>query len=867
MFAQTGVTVIPAVPFTDPGSAPLDSLAYAPPPGLFDEMVAGPGGTVRPAWQRLAVSLGGMSREDMVARWDRGQRLIRDNGITYNVYDDPEGLARPWQLDPVPLVIAGQEWQGIETALVQRATLLNLILQDLYGPRRLLREGLLPPALVFGNPFWLPVVQDASIVGPWLHFHAADLARSPDGQWWVVADRTEAPSGAGYALENRSIVTRVLPEAYRAAQVRRMAPWFLKVRESLAVRAPLNRDTPRIVLMTPGPFNETWFEHAFLSRQLGLSLVEGEDLTVRDGRVLLKTTEGLKPVDVILRRTDSAFCDPLELRHDSTLGVPGLVEAVHRGTVTVANALGSGLIEAPALLAFLPALCRALLGVDLKMPSVATWWCGQPRELAYVLDNLPRLALRSAFFPAMPPLAGATLSHAEREDLIARVKAAPEQWVAQEAVALSTAPSWTEAATLEPRPVVLRVHACALGLDSYSLLPGGLTRTGPAPYGLSVSMQQGGGSKDTWVLPDPTALPDLPPTPSGSSAVSSVRLQRGVTDLPSRMADHLFWLGRYIERSEDLTRLLRATAARVPEGSGSGSGLETALGIFQRLGHLPLDGATPATATSPDEDLTALLTINLSPKATLGLSSCVRAVQRVAQVARDRLSLDTWRAIDALPTRLRELGTPSHLNADDAARGLDRLVSTLLALAGHAQESMTRGLGWRFLDMGRRLERAFHMLDLLDAVTWTPPAERSAALDLALDVADGVMTYRARYASLPQLAPVLDLMVCDETNPRSFAFQVARLMEHVNALAPDPLHQVFTEEQRMVIALQATVRTLNPDHITPPEATNGVSLATLTRTLRDDLRLLSDLLTRQYFFHAAETSLRRTTLPLEEENR
>src|SRR5271170_1946668 len=404
---------------TAPPSPLTPPWSYEATPGFYDE-VLGSGKQIRPHWGALAESLTSMGQAGVERRWREGQRLIHDNGITYNVYSDPESTSRPWPLDPVPLMMDPSEWKTIEAAVIQRATLFNSILADLYGPQRLLREKMLPAELVFPNPAFLrPCWGIEPAGGVFLHMYAADLARSPDGQWWVLADRTQAPSGAGYALENRLVTTRVLPDVFRASHIRRLANFFQTYREALQRLVPANRENPRIVLLTPGPYNETYFEHAFLARYLGYTLVEGGDLTVRDNRVYLKTLGGLLPVDVIVRRQDDHFCDPLELRGDSMLGVPGLVQAVRSGQVAIANAFGSGLAESPAYAAFLPGLCKLLLDQELKIPTVATWWCGQEGPLAYVMDHLDSLVLKPTYPGARSePIFGANLSADEKKKLL-----------------------------------------------------------------------------------------------------------------------------------------------------------------------------------------------------------------------------------------------------------------------------------------------------------------------------------------------------------------------------------------------------------------------------------------------------------------
>ncbi|HVT80481.1 MAG TPA: circularly permuted type 2 ATP-grasp protein, partial [Phycisphaerae bacterium] len=524
--------------------------AYVPPTHVFDEMEE-QDGSVRPHWQMFVNLLDDLGPVELEHRWNTARQLIHDNGVTYNVYGDPAGMDRPWNLDAIPFVIGAPEWSFLEAALTQRARLLDYLLADLYGPQKLLRDGLIPPELVFGHRGYLRPLHGVNVPhGRWLHFYAADICRGSDGRLFVMDDRTQAPSGSGYALENRLVVSRAMPDVFRDCRVQRLATFFRTVRETLKTIAPHNKETPRIVLLTPGPFNETYFEHAYLARYLGFTLVEAGDLTVRDNHVYLKTLSGLQQVDVILRRQDDDFCDPLELRGDSSLGIPGLVQAIHSGNVAVANALGTGMLETPALLMFLPRLCKHLFGEELKLPSVNSYWCGDAQARQYVLDNLPRLVIKPTFSQgSSEPIFGEALTTERLSEMRARILAAPADFVAEDQITLSTAPVLV-GQKIESRHIVMRAHLAATidsksgnvnggGHGSYTVMPGALTRFSASPDSLIVSMQRGGGSKDTWVLSggpvDQFSL--LPP------AGSPVDITRAGGDLPSRVADNLYWLG------------------------------------------------------------------------------------------------------------------------------------------------------------------------------------------------------------------------------------------------------------------------------------------------------------------------------------
>ena len=819
----------------------------------FDEMVDA-GGAVRPQWARFIDRLEALGTIELRARWEQAQQLIHDNGVSFNVYGDAHGMERPWQLSPIPVLIAPEEFATVAAGLAQRAHLLDRLLADIYGPQRCLSEGWLPPELVLAHPGFLrPCHGVQPPQGRFLHFYAADLLRAPSGQFHVLTDRTQAPSGAGYALENRIVVARVFPDLFRDCNVQRLALFFRSMRQMLAALATEHRENPRIVLLSPGPYNATYFEQAFLAQYLGYNLVDGADLTVRDGRVFLKTLGGLHRIDVILRRLNDDYCDPLELRADSTLGIPGLVQAVRDGKVAVANALGSGILQMPALVPFLPALCRGLLGEELKLPSVPSWWCGDPAQLSYVRDNLPTLVVKQAYATAGhfgQTIFGEALTAGERAALLSRIAAGPARFVAQERIHPSTTPLM-DGDRLTPRQMILRSFLVARTGGGYDVMPGGLSLIAGGPDEREISMQAGAGSKDTWVVSErPVSTFSLLPPSS-----QPIALSRGGGDLPSRVADNLFWLGRYAERAEAIARLARTICLRVSEQTDprliDGSELTPLLTALYMQTHATLH-APPVAPATPAED--RLIDAIFDSQHAATLRATIRSTHRVAGVIRDRISADTWRVLTALDQEIREvdIGVGSY-HVAALARLLDRVVMNLAALSGMVMESMTRGQAWRFLDMGRRLERAINVVFLLRASLTSTIEREGPLLEAVLEVADSGITYRRRYLASLQATPVIDLLLADETNPRSVAYQLAALSGHMGQLpgqARGP--SLAAADDRLALVGIDRVRTADMVELgMTDEQGRRPQLAALLEQLGRDLPRLSDALSASYLSHAA----------------
>jgi uncharacterized circularly permuted ATP-grasp superfamily protein/uncharacterized alpha-E superfamily protein len=815
----------------------------------YDELLSGEK-DIRPHWRELITSLDKSGAGPLRDHQEYARRCILDNGVTYNVYGDPKGADRPWSLDVLPLILPADEWAGIESALIQRAKLLDQVLADLYGPQTLLKEGLIPPALIYGHDGFLWPCQGVKPPdGRFLHTYAADLARSPDGKWWVIADRTQAPSGLGYALENRLIVSRLFPDLFSDLQVEHLAQFFRAMFDNLVASAPVEPgETPSIVLLTPGAYNETYFEHAYLARYLGLPLIEGQDLTVRGDTVYLKTLSGLKRVHGIMRRLDDDYCDPLEFRANSALGVPGLLQAIRAGRVLVANALGSGVLQSPGLLAFLPAIAKHMTGENLQMSAVATWWCGEAPARKFVLDHMDELVIKPAYpSQRMSAVFCRDLDEAGRAEWAMRIARRPEAYVAQELVALSQAPVASEGSEpqIAARSIGLRVYAVATA-DGYRVMPGGLTRVAGAANAQIISMQHGGLSKDTWVLAD---------GPVNRTSLLKRRLTahdivRADPNLASRTAENFVWRGRYTERVEYSARLIReALVDMLDGGADKSAGAVRILALLAQYGFLP-----------PEEDKRRSLQRRLI-QGIVGdgngqsLAMAIRRAVWSASNIRERLSVDHMQSLNRLQESISRPNS-QRLRLDQSLALLDGCLMECMSLSGFAWDDMMRDAAWRLHVAGRRIERLQFMA--ASVRSWLLADDPSSGLEALLALADSADSYRYRYQRAAELIPVIDLVVCDPDNPRSVAFQAANLVRTLQPLIgqsgfelPGAFHRARLALDRFDLALfepGAKVDLL--DNIEPAPA-----LANTLDKLSEGARLASDALTAHFFAHVGNATL------------
>jgi uncharacterized circularly permuted ATP-grasp superfamily protein/uncharacterized alpha-E superfamily protein len=814
------------------------------PKPIHHDEVYGPNGEVRPHWQYLLQSLGALGFAAIEDRQLKASRILRDDGANYKLLESTDAQ-HVWKLNPIPLLIDSEEWSLIENAIQERSELYNLILEDLYGPQTLIKHRIIPPELVLSNPSFLrtcfpyPTTDHQPLI-----FHAVDLVRDASGDPIVIADRTQSPSGSGYALENRTVMTRVFPSLFRESHVHRLAHFFTQLRFKLNALNP-NGGIPRVIILTPGPHNDTYFEHAYLSNYLGFPLLQGKDLTVRDGFVWMKSLDGLKRVDVILRRIDDLYMDPVELRGDSLIGIPGISEVVRSGRIVIANPMGAAFLENPALYRYLPEIGRHLQGREPRLKSVNTWWCGDPNDLAYVLEHLPELFIKHCYRkPGFYSVCGPELDEHKLTAWRNRILKKPWLYVAQECLKKSSAPTWYQGKIL-PRPSELRVFTQA-GEGEYSTMPGGLTRASLESSSKIVSSQPGLLFKDTWVLasePEKAAPPRHNILPKDVIEIQA--------ELSSRVAENVFWMGRYAERAEATLRYMRTLFLQ-----------------FNRVEPLPdrayrtlLRGLTQLTKTEPgflaeDDQLfaqpeTELFSLIKDPMRIGSAASSLKLMLNAAEEVQEQMTSDTQRIINDIGDELDSLGQhfqPGMWSAPEEA--LDPLVTALLALSGLVQESMVRDYAWHFIDMGRRIERTTQMTAQIKSlfVPCFDEEEEEILVEALLMTNESINNYRRRFHNQPEITKGLAMLLMDTDNPRSILYQLNEIGLHMKKLPGSD--SVLAQHAKSILEATTAIQ-LSDLNLLAQQNDNNHRLA-LNDLIIKVQRLLgraSDELTDRYFDH------------------
>ncbi len=745
----------------------------------------------------MLAAFAAFDQNDMRQRFAAADRRIRNRGVSYRVAGEKD--ERDWPIGRMPLLITEAEWRQIAEGVSQRAELLERVLVDVYGGAGLIASSALPAAAIAGSTDYVPAMRSVKPPGGrWLRLYAADIGRGPDGAWWVLGDRTQAPSGCGYALENRLVLSQAFSDLYSQLNVQRLAPFFRALGSGL--KSAGQRSEPRIAILSPGPLSLTYSEQAYLARYLGFLLVEGEDLVMREGRVFVRTIAGLKRCDVVWRHIDADWCDPLELNAASRIGVPGMFEAIRQDGVAVENMPGTGFIESRVMLAFLPALARGLVGQDLLMPNTATWWCGQPQERERVLDEFDSISIAPAFGNHLPGMKerssviGGELSAGEKTTLRDAIAVRGLDFVGQEVVRLSTTPRWVENG-LEPRPFVLRVY-CAATPKGWRVMPGGFCRISDQPDARAVSMGDGVESVDVWVLAEhPVEVSSLLPSPD------SVRITRLLGNLPSRAADNLFWFGRYLERAEATLRVVRCLAARsVDPDAPTRIGRQA---VDRLMGVLVGWGAVDATTLK--EGAATVSAKGLRDSNHYGSAlSLARSARTAASVIRERLTYKTWELIGRLENAI-DPAPDRRLSAGEIVDLTEEGLTVIAALSGLFDENFNRGAGWVFYVMGRYVERGANTCRLLRQFAGSDATEHT--LGVMLDLIDSQITYSSRYLVGVALAPVRDMALLDPFNPRSVVFQVNRIDEGIATLPVLRRDGILEEPRRLTTSLCAELTT------------------------------------------------------------
>ena len=807
-----------------------------------------------PQWSEFLSHLGTSGIESLPGRHDAMVRQIQDNGMTYNVYANADQPQRPWSLDLLPVILSSDDWAQIQTGVIQRMRLLEGIMSDVYGMQHLLKQGSMPHALVHGHPGYLHAMQGSSPVGGrHLNLAAFDLVKGPDGCWWLLSQRTQAPSGLGYLLENRQIISNQFSQAFEAMPVRGLAESYRSFVNALKLRTTAGMQA-HIALLTPGPYNETYFEQAYLARYLGLSLVQGNDLLVRDEKLYLKTLEGLKPVHGLLKRVDDDWLDPLELRAESTLGVPGLLQAVRAGNVLVANTPGSGFLESNALLGFLPQLSRTLLQEELLLPAIPSWWCGEQTALQDALPRLQECVIKPTY-PYAPgrssfePVMGHNLDWRGLEEWRTRIQNNPEAHTIQSFLPLSHTPTFANLRAMPSRPVILRVFVLANETGGWQVLPGGLARLG-TQNGIA-SMQQGGSSADVWVLAN-QKHPEFEPSkqdhvsPQEAVFVASSQRHRLVT---SRAAENLFWMGRYSERTENTLRLSKLALNTLnSEAQHSPQLLDWLTQLCVTHG-LVAPGVVQAQQSRRVFER-ALIAGFWDTQHTTGVGYNLRAIKLAAAAVRERLSPEHWTLIEQTENAFFQ---PQDNDAPVASsvwaqQLLARTSQLMAALTGAQTDRMTRDDGWRLLSIGRHIERLDFLAHALATAIETGCLQSQAGFDAVLALFDSTISFHAQYQQSRTLGALLELLLTHTDNPRALGWvaqtlrgRLARMGHLANGATEDISHTI-------PVLSQVDFATLSADGLNP-----SPQLLVLLGQCRQTARTVSDQLNGLFFSHSDES--------------
>ena len=831
--------------------------AYRTFDGPFDELTTDHG-DVRTGYRRLIGLEPRLTGPEVYVRWRLAKQSLKDNPPASTGHHLKSGAAHAWDLDPIPFVIESAEWNNLSAGMQQRMQVLDLLLQDVYGDQRLLATGVLPSQLIYGCPAYLRPARrpPSTTVRRKLYLYAAQISRNSQGRWQVLADRTQGPSGCGHAVENRIAMSRVLSDDFQKMQVQRLAGFFATLRQSLQDAAPIREKNARSTLLSPGVQSQTYFEDAYLARYLGYTLTQTTDLTVRGGAVYLKTLGGLVRIDSILRRLPDSMCDPLEIDPSCSEGIPGLAQAERENNVLLANGLGTGWTESPAVTAILPRLCKALLNEDLLLPNMPMWWCGDSASMEYVIDNIESLFLRDSFVRhSATQTIGAHLSSYQRETIAADIRKTPWRYVATALPEFGRTPTWVNNHVVA-WPSVIRLFGCATK-NKIEVMPGGVARVADSPEKLDESLACGSMSKDVWVLNNGP----VKPLTLLSSGKQNVELRRTAMELPSRVAEHMFWLGRFAERMEFMAKHARYCSSQLTSEVSSDS-LPSQWQVVKALcesSKMPSEPPRDETLALYEMRQTVLHFV-FEQKQSDGLANAANRIIRNAETIRDRLSLDSWQILSRLDYASLVPWPGQRERMGEALSTLNQMISHLSAFAGLASESMTRGPGWHFLDLGRRIDRAQNLLRLIELLLVPYVKSSRQLLEALLDICDSSMTYRYRYLMSYEIGPVLDLLVVDPSNPRGLAFQFVQILHHLDAL-PAADKAEIARYRKKITECRGNLRLFDADALGEDivqDETGKPERAILRSRLQEfslQLHELGDYISRRFLTHTAARQL------------
>ncbi|TAH25822.1 MAG: hypothetical protein EAZ07_06055 [Cytophagales bacterium] len=830
---------------------------YSTYPNRFDELLDSKQ-ELRNHWLGFEKTYQNLGKTEFDNRCDELKRLLRENGVTYNVYGDVENINRPWKLDPIPFIINQKEWALLEIGIKQRAKLLNLILIDIYGKKELFQKGLLPLELIYNHSGFVRQANGINLQNQTpLTLYASDIARNNKGEYWVISDRTQAPSGLGYCLENRSVMSRSFSDFFKETNIRKLSSYAQIYRTAINSIAPNQSDAPKIVLLSPGPHNETFFEHAYVASFMGYTLVQGDDLVVRENNVWLKSLEGLEKVDVIIRRVDDLFCDPLELKEESQLGIPGLLEVIRSGNVAVANSIGSAVLENPGLMAFLPSICKHYLDEELIIPSIASWWCGQKSELAYVLEHLQDMKIKTIYRQeGRSTISEGNLSKKELELLKQKIISKPYLYVGQELIDVASTPSYTHG-KLEPRFAAFRNFAVAYKND-YHCMPGGLTRSSDQKDIFKVSNQLGGYSKDTWILgSEPPIQLSLP-----LANVQKAKLKQDQS-ISSRAAENLYWVGRYVERIRINARFLNVVLDHLNQSNKTLIETEQAYtnNLLYSLTHLTMSYPGFLDPEKSKELLSSpfheIIRIIFDTKISSSLASNIQNLKRSIYSIRDKFSLYTWRAVYKLEEEWQDLLQSQHHNYRSINHALDNIIIYLSALMEMNSESTVKEHSFMLLDIGRRIEKALLITSLIRSTFSTKheDAVESKLMEAILISCSSLNTYRSRYRGQLSISATIDLLLLDNTNSSSLAYQIEAIKNCMEQLPDINKNYAKSEEQKTIFEIYALLKLSDPSKLVATENDNDlrVQLEHILSKITTQLVNISGLITTKYFSHLHAT--------------